>query len=79
MRIIMAAKEAIRKVRIALCLNQKEFADLVRINKQSISYYEMGKRKPTFPIIRKIVDAVNGLNKEGIHLNYTDLMDEEYK
>lgn len=70
----MSAKECLRKARYKLGMTQKEFADLLGINKSSLSLYETGDRQPGFPRIRKIVEK---LKQHNIHLEYKDLRDDE--
>ncbi len=44
-----------KKIRLALCLNQSEFAKALAITASSVSCYESGKRQPGFATIRKVL------------------------
>jgi transcriptional regulator with XRE-family HTH domain len=63
------ASFCIKNARYRLGLNQKEFANLININKSRISAYETGCRHPSFKTIRLIVDALKNHN---INLEYSD-------
>jgi transcriptional regulator with XRE-family HTH domain len=52
----MKIKDTIKYLRRSLVLEQKEFADLLGIDKSSICNYEHGARKPRLPIIRKMLE-----------------------
>ena len=52
----MKIKDTIKYLRRSLVLEQKEFADLLGIDKSSICNYEHGTRKPRIPIIRKMLE-----------------------
>jgi len=52
----MKIKDTIKYLRRSLVLEQKEFADLLGIDKSSICNYEHGVRKPRLPIIRKMLE-----------------------
>ena len=69
----MSVRECIKNARYKLGLNQREFADLVKISKASISLYETGERRPSFPAIRKMVDT---LRKHNIEIEYCDLKED---
>ena len=71
---MMAVNECLKNVRYQLGLSQREFADLLGVNKASISLYEIGVRQPSFPTIRKIV---NELKKHNIQLKYSDLRNDK--
>lgn len=53
---MMSAAKTIRKIRLALCLEQSEFADQIKTSKQAVWQYEKGVRRPRFPTIRKILE-----------------------
>lgn len=69
----MSAKECIKNARYRLCKSQKEFAELLDLNKASVSLWESGARNPSFPNIKKIVDALRG---HGIHYEYADFKND---
>lgn len=52
----MTLSEAVKKLRLDLLLEQKEFGEMLGVTKTSICNYEMGNRKPRLPIIRKMVE-----------------------
>lgn len=52
----MTISEAIKKLRMALCLEQQEFGQLIGVTKSSVCNYEQGTRKPRLPIIRKMME-----------------------
>lgn len=70
----MAAKDAIKRARYKLQLNQTEFAKALGVHKSVISLYENGKRKPSFPKIRKYIAK---LAKLGVEVNFEDFLDDE--
>jgi predicted transcriptional regulator len=69
----MSAIEQLKKLRLSLCLNQKEFAQQVGIPISSISHYESGTRKPGFSSIRKLMAFAK---KNGIKLTIQDIRDD---
>jgi transcriptional regulator with XRE-family HTH domain len=52
----MKIKDTIKNLRLALLLEQKEFGDLIGVDKSSICNYERGIRSPRLPIIRKMLE-----------------------
>lgn len=70
----MKTSECIKNIRMSLGLNQSEFGLEIEKDRTSICLYESGKRKPSFPTIRKIVEFAK---KNGIEIKYTDLRDDE--
>ena len=70
---LMSAKECLKKARYKLGMNQKEFAEFLSISKGSVSLYELGARKPGFPVIRKIVKK---LKERNINIEYSDLKED---
>jgi len=52
----MPAAETIRKLRLALGLHQYEFCKEVGVEPGTISNWEMGRRFPKLPFIRKMVE-----------------------
>ena len=63
----MSAASEIKRIRHLLVLQQKEFAEQLRITRAAISNYESGKRMPTMPIIRKIIELAKK-NKVKVNL-----------
>jgi predicted transcriptional regulator len=51
----MNVQENVKKMRLHLCVNQREFASLLDISQCAISHYEIGHRKPSLKTIRKFV------------------------
>lgn len=70
---IMSSADTIKKIRISLCLNHKEFADLLGVSAASISLYEKGERKPRFPIIRKLIELAK---KQKISVTVEDFLSD---
>lgn len=52
----MTKGEKIKSLRMALCLEQHEFGDLIGVSWASVSHYERGTRSPRLPTIRKMVE-----------------------
>lgn len=52
----MTIKETIKKLRLALCLDQSEFGAFIGVTKSSVCNYEAGTRNPRLPVIRKMVE-----------------------
>lgn len=55
----MKINEAIKKLRMALCLEQHEFGTLIGVSAMSVSQYERGARKPRLPTVRKMLDLAS--------------------
>lgn len=66
----MSTATEIKKLRIALCLNQREFAQELGITISSVSYYEKGTRQPSFSTVRKIMALAK---KKGLKINVEDI------
>lgn len=66
----MLASEAIKKVRLELCMSQAELSRALEITSASISLYERGMRKPSFGTIRKILALAK---KNNIELKLEDI------
>ena len=66
----MSVKAILRNARIALCLNQREFGELLGLSHSAIWLYESGRRQPALKTIRRIVDV---LKEKQIDINYVDL------
>lgn len=65
----MNTPAAIKRFRMELGLNHKEFAKLLKVNPSTISHYESGRRHPLWPTIKKIVALAK---KHGVALKYED-------
>jgi putative transcriptional regulator len=50
----MSCQKTVKRIRMNLCLEQGEFAELLGITKGAICHYENGLRMPRLPIIRKM-------------------------
>lgn len=68
----MTTAECIKSIRLRLCQSQTEFGKLIKIDKSSVCLYESGKRKPSFRIVRNIVELAQ---KNGLNIKYTDIRD----
>jgi transcriptional regulator with XRE-family HTH domain len=66
----MTTAEYIKKLRLSLCMSQREFSELCGVHISTICYYESGERKPSFPTIRKIMTLAK---KHGIHVKLEDI------
>lgn len=51
-------KEKLRLIRTLTGVSQREFADLIRTNKRSVSAWEVGRSIPNVDSVKKIVDFV---------------------
>ena len=65
--------QILKEIRRKVCQSQREFAKMLGVSHTTYSYYETGKRHPTFAIIRKMVDK---LKESGIQIEYNDLMED---
>jgi transcriptional regulator with XRE-family HTH domain len=68
---MMSCSETVKRIRMALNLNQKNFADKLNLSKTSIYNYEEGRRKPKRSVVFKIRDLAK-LN--GIDVTLDELM-----
>jgi transcriptional regulator with XRE-family HTH domain len=69
----MTTSQCIKNIRLQIGRNQTEFAKLIGKDKTSVSLYESGKRLPSFPTIRNIVELAHS---NGIDIKYTDLIND---
>lgn len=53
---MMSTASTIKRIRLCLCYEQKEFGELIGVSKQSVSHYENGVTTPRLPVVRKIMD-----------------------
>lgn len=66
----------LKKVRLEKGYTQKVFSQMLGIHKAPYSLLERGRRHPSFPTIKKIVDTINGLNIKDIQLKYIDYLNK---
>jgi DNA-binding transcriptional regulator YiaG len=52
----MAASDSVKRLRLALCLEQAEFGALLNVTKGTVSNWEHGLRVPRLPKIRRLVE-----------------------
>lgn len=69
----MTTAESIKKFRKDLCITQSEFAQLLKVTVCTISMYENGKRQPSYPTIRKILELAK---KKKIKMTFDDIRPE---
>jgi DNA-binding transcriptional regulator YiaG len=67
----MTVAEAIKNLRMALCLQQKEFAALIDVTESSVCNWESGRRSPRLPKIRKMMELAK---KNKIKFNSEDFL-----
>ena len=66
----MTTAENLKKFRRALCLSQVELAKALCVTVSTISNYENGRRKPSYPTIRNILALAE---KHNIKINLDDI------
>lgn len=59
---LMSASDTIKRIRINLCLEQKDFAQKIGVTVAAISNYERGIRRPRLPIIKKLKELADENN-----------------
>ena len=59
----------VKLLRNELCLSQEEFAKLINVSRQTISYWECGKYKITDKYAKKIIEILKN------HKNVLKLLD----
>lgn len=69
----MTTAENIKKIRKTLCLSQIELSKELNITPSTVSCYEAGRRKPSYPTIRKIIALAK---KHNIDINLEDIRPE---
>jgi DNA-binding transcriptional regulator YiaG len=69
----MSTAEVIKKIRMTLCLEQKEFGELLGISYSSVSHYETSIRQPRLPVIRKLLELCK---KHKIKVSIEDFLSE---
>ncbi len=52
----MNSMETVRKIRIAMCMEQVKLAKAIGVTKQTISNWERGRRAPTLSKIKALRD-----------------------
>jgi len=62
--------EKLKQIRLECCMSQAEFAAALGVTKPSISYYERGKRQPSFKTVRKLFALVK---KYGIKVKLPEI------
>lgn len=67
----MHCAKTIKRIRMALYLQQSEFAEKLGLSLSAISNYEAGRRMPRLPIARKIKAYAD---KNGIIVEMEDLV-----
>lgn len=60
----MSAKKAIKKIRMALCLDYAELGKMVGMHKTTIWHYEQGTRQPRMFAIRAFLKLAKEHNIE---------------
>ncbi len=68
----MKSAEMVKKIRLAFCLEQKEFGELMGISKQAIWQYERGMRRPRLQSVRKLLELAK---KKKIKAEVEDFID----
>jgi len=63
---------ALRILRIARGLGQKEVAGRARISKSSLSEYETGKKTPTLPVLTRLLEALEA--SQALHAEAMDFL-----
>lgn len=60
----MSAAKIIKDLRINLCLEQKQLAQIIGVTPAAIGNYESGSRIPRFSIIKKFIELAkqNGMD-----------------
>ena len=54
----MLTKDALKKFRDDLCLQQTELALLLGVSKQAVWHWETGRKNPSRPHVRQIMELV---------------------
>lgn len=79
----MDFKSKFRYCRTSLCLTQQQLADILRVSKRSIAYYESGEREPSGLVLGRCVktfhvslsylldDAITDPGEEFLEESYT--------
>lgn len=67
----MELMTCIKDIRKKLGLTQNEIARMIDIDESSMSLYMHGKRNPSIPTMRKIVDLAKA---NGLQVEYSDFM-----
>lgn len=73
---MMSSSQTIKKIRLSLCLDQKEFAEKLELSTSTICGYERGYRTPRLPIIRKLLEIAK---KNGMKLSIDDFINDQEK
>lgn len=68
---MITAAESLKNVRLALGLNQSEFAQKLSITQTAIQNYEKGRRKPKLSILKMMMDLAKN---KGIEFRLEDIL-----
>ena len=74
MEATMLFKDLIKNIRMKCLISQSELAKWLKTDQTSISYYEMGKRKPSLRTLKKTIDIAN---ENGMNIKYTDIGEDK--
>jgi predicted transcriptional regulator len=69
----MSTAETIKKLRRTLCITQKEMSEEIGVTISTISCYEVGRRLPSYPTVRKIIALAKKYN---INISLDDIRPE---
>lgn len=69
----MTTSETLKNIRLKLCVNKSEFAEMIGVNRSSISYYESGRSQPSFSTVRKIMKVAK---EHGVDVKLEDIRED---
>ncbi len=69
----MNTAECMKKIRKALCFSQTDLSRALDVTVSTISCYERGTRKPSYPTVRKIMELAK---KHKIKVDLDDIRPE---
>jgi DNA-binding transcriptional regulator YiaG len=70
---MMSCSETIRKIRLNLDLERKEFAQLLKITVSAVSSWENGEKRPKLIHIKELVKMAKSLN---LNLSVEDFIND---
>jgi transcriptional regulator with XRE-family HTH domain len=70
---MMSSSTIIKKIRLNLCLEQEQFANILGISKSAIYNYEKGHRTPRLRIIKKLREIAK---ENGMEFSVEDFLNE---
>ena len=70
---MMSSSDTVKKVRIALNLNQTDLAGKLNLSKTAIYNYERGARRPNFDVIKRIKTLAN---ENGVEISIDDFLNK---